>query len=267
MDFDTLQAIFQRPRKPLIFAPLGNGNFIKTTGADPEDTHIMDWWESKRVEIKIPHTPSETSSGEEPSMSTLVLDITCTPSQHFTGRILLDDYHTLWCSWVVEAPSTFPDPSIVPAPVLDAGNDATANDQAEANGEEAGPSEANGEEAGPSEANEEGASPAEANGEEASPAEANEEGTSPEEQLQPNENDTPEIEPEEEEEEEEEDIPRGETVKVYFAGDTGYRAVGIGQDENKVPHCPAFKEIGEVFGGFDFAMIPIGWVPFRFLQP
>jgi N-acyl-phosphatidylethanolamine-hydrolysing phospholipase D len=31
---------------------------------------------------------------------------------------------------------------------------------------------------------------------------------------------------------------------VYFAGDTGY--------------CPTFKEIGERFGGFDLAMIPIG---------
>ena len=47
-------------------------------------------------------------------------------------------------------------------------------------------------------------------------------------------------------------------LKVFFAGDTGYRAVRDGQDENTVPVCPAFKEIGERFGGFDFAMIPIG---------
>ena len=51
-----------------------------------------------------------------------------------------------------------------------------------------------------------------------------------------------------------------EGVKVFFAGDTGYRAVRDGQDEDKVPTCPAFKEIGERFGGFDFAMIPIGYV-------
>ncbi|KAL5522759.1 hypothetical protein ACEPAG_8777 [Sanghuangporus baumii] len=51
---------------------------------------------------------------------------------------------------------------------------------------------------------------------------------------------------------------RKEGVKVYFAGDTGYRAVNEGADEEKVPCCPAFKEIGERFGGFDFAMIPIG---------
>ncbi|KAF8344370.1 N-acyl-phosphatidylethanolamine-hydrolyzing phospholipase D [Amanita rubescens] len=207
MDFDTLQAIFQRPRKPLIFAPLGNRDFLTSTGADPNDIHIMDWWQSKRVEIQIPiNTPSETTSGEpskETPTSTLTFDITCTPSQHFTGRIIVDDYHTLWCSWVVEAPSTTADPSLAPAPVPNAGNDATAN-----NGDGAGT-------------------------------------------TQPNENGTSAIEPEE-------DIPRGETVKVYFAGDTGYRAVKGGEDEDKFPHCPAFKEIGDVFGGFDFAMIPIG---------
>ena len=47
-------------------------------------------------------------------------------------------------------------------------------------------------------------------------------------------------------------------AKVYFAGDTGYRAVRDGQDEDKVPVCPAFESIGNRFGGFDLALIPIG---------
>lgn len=46
--------------------------------------------------------------------------------------------------------------------------------------------------------------------------------------------------------------------KVWFAGDTGYRHVAQGQDEDTVPYCPAFKEIGEKFGGFDLGLIPIG---------
>ncbi|KAK0191851.1 Metallo-hydrolase/oxidoreductase [Armillaria mellea] len=50
----------------------------------------------------------------------------------------------------------------------------------------------------------------------------------------------------------------GEGKKVYFAGDTGYRSVKDGEDEAERPICPAFKEIGEQFGGFDLAMIPIG---------
>ncbi|KAH9003533.1 N-acyl-phosphatidylethanolamine-hydrolyzing phospholipase D [Lactarius hatsudake] len=46
--------------------------------------------------------------------------------------------------------------------------------------------------------------------------------------------------------------------KVYFAGDTGYRTVHDGEDEDKVPTCPAFAEAGERFGGFNLALLPIG---------
>ncbi|THH27336.1 hypothetical protein EUX98_g6854 [Antrodiella citrinella] len=53
-----------------------------------------------------------------------------------------------------------------------------------------------------------------------------------------------------------EDLTSGK--KAYFGGDTGYRTVLDGEDEDKVPTCPAFKEIGEKLGPFDFAMIPIG---------
>ncbi|KAI0348811.1 Metallo-hydrolase/oxidoreductase, partial [Trametes cingulata] len=60
-----------------------------------------------------------------------------------------------------------------------------------------------------------------------------------------------------------EDPPSSPTVrraarKVYFAGDTGYRTVLEGEDEETAPRCPAFKEIGERFGGFDLALLPIG---------
>ncbi|KAL1936655.1 hypothetical protein VTP01DRAFT_789 [Rhizomucor pusillus] len=55
--------------------------------------------------------------------------------------------------------------------------------------------------------------------------------------------------------------------KVFFGGDTGYRAVPGDVSKEKqydeaylesLPHCPAFKEIGEKVGPFDLAMIPIG---------
>ncbi|KAJ7110494.1 beta-lactamase superfamily domain-containing protein, partial [Mycena epipterygia] len=47
---------------------------------------------------------------------------------------------------------------------------------------------------------------------------------------------------------------------VYFAGDTAYRSVPSNTDDGPetLPVCPAFKEIGTRWGGFDFAMIPIG---------
>ena len=46
-------------------------------------------------------------------------------------------------------------------------------------------------------------------------------------------------------------------VKVYFGGDTGYSSVNTEIDDD-APVCPAFKDIGSRFGGFDFAMLPIG---------
>ncbi|GAA5989432.1 hypothetical protein JCM11641_007902 [Rhodosporidiobolus odoratus] len=49
--------------------------------------------------------------------------------------------------------------------------------------------------------------------------------------------------------------------KVWFGGDTGYRSVARGttlEEEDKLPVCPAFEEIGKREGGFDLAMIPIG---------
>ena len=35
--------------------------------------------------------------------------------------------------------------------------------------------------------------------------------------------------------------------------DTGYRSVADGQDEETVPRCPAFRQIGEKYGPFDLA--------------
>lgn len=44
--------------------------------------------------------------------------------------------------------------------------------------------------------------------------------------------------------------------KVFFGGDTGYKDERV--KENNV--CPAFKEIGNTFGPFDLAVLPIGFV-------
>ncbi|KAL8286336.1 hypothetical protein RQP46_004824 [Phenoliferia psychrophenolica] len=47
--------------------------------------------------------------------------------------------------------------------------------------------------------------------------------------------------------------------KIWFGGDTGFKSVPRGAtSEEGLPTCPAFKEIGEKFGSFDFSMIPIG---------
>ncbi|MCJ1313720.1 hypothetical protein MMC25_007400 [Agyrium rufum] len=62
--------------------------------------------------------------------------------------------------------------------------------------------------------------------------------------------------------------------KVWFGGDTGYRAVpevakGVddyGQEFKELPHCPAFKQIGELRGPWDLGLIPIGAYEPRFIM-
>ena len=51
------------------------------------------------------------------------------------------------------------------------------------------------------------------------------------------------------------------TMSNSFLGDTAYRTVTeqtINESPEKVPHCPAFSEIGKIFGPFDLALLPIG---------
>jgi len=59
-------------------------------------------------------------------------------------------------------------------------------------------------------------------------------------------------------------------VSFYFAGDTGYRAVpkGFSGDVDELPHCPEFKAIGDRYGPFTLAAIPIGaYSPRWFMSP
>lgn len=58
-------------------------------------------------------------------------------------------------------------------------------------------------------------------------------------------------------------------ANVYFAGDTGYRSVPKGmpkEQEDTLPSCPAFKEIGNALGPFDVSLIPIGAYEPRFFM-
>jgi N-acyl-phosphatidylethanolamine-hydrolysing phospholipase D len=52
-------------------------------------------------------------------------------------------------------------------------------------------------------------------------------------------------------------VAKGDT-RFFFAGDTGYRTVRENEDEHSAPICPVFKEIGQKYGPFQLAAIPIG---------
>ena len=50
------------------------------------------------------------------------------------------------------------------------------------------------------------------------------------------------------------------TLLIVRVGDTGYRARPSPEPKNlsSLPHCPAFSDIGELYGPFDLALLPIG---------
>jgi N-acyl-phosphatidylethanolamine-hydrolysing phospholipase D len=149
-DVPTLRALLANPSSSAhIFVALNNAAYLSTTLNTPLPRfHELDWWDERLLRVSLP----SNSSG--PAVSTEVR-LSCTPSQHVSGRTALDRWHALWAAWVVDDLNSH--------------------------------------------------------------------------------------------------------KKVYFAGDTGYRTVRDGEDEDKVPICPAFAEVGERFGGVDVALLPIGY--------
>ena len=145
MDSDTLSKVYARRRGEIHFlVALGSASRLKGFGIDEKAITELDWWGQVNIDV-----------GKVGSITMI-----CTPSQHGSGRGVLDQYSTLWCSWVLE----------------------TAHDADE----------------------------------------------------------------------------ESKSQKLFFAGDTGYRYVAKGADENEVPRCPVFQEIGESLGPFDLCLLPIG---------
>ena len=80
LDFSTMR-VLRRVNVPIITS-LGVGAHLEAFGIAGERIVELDWWESHRV----PGTD---------------LELTATPSQHFSGRGLKDGNRTLWSSWVL----------------------------------------------------------------------------------------------------------------------------------------------------------------------
>ncbi|KAF6223754.1 hypothetical protein HO133_000597 [Letharia lupina] len=160
MDSDTLLKIYASRKGNVHFlVALGNASRLRGFGIGGAEVTELDWWEGVQVDV--------------PGMGSVTM--TCTPSQHFSGRGIWDQASTLWCSWVLDA---------------GAFSNSSATTQAST------------------------------------------------------------------------------SRKVFFAGDTGYRYVPKEAKELDRPSCPAFKEIGEVFGPFDLSMLPIGlYSPRHLMSP
>ncbi|KAJ9628576.1 hypothetical protein H2203_002477 [Taxawa tesnikishii (nom. ined.)] len=140
LDLATIKHVYEKQRqagKQVHFvAGLGNKAWILSSlpGITSAEVTECDWWQSQNVDVE--------GIGS--------IQLTCTPTQHFSGRTLWDSGKTLWCSWVVQ------------------------------------------------------------------------------------------------------DLHPTNPKKLYFSGDTAYKST------TSPSPCPAFAEIGDVFGGFDLALLPIG---------
>lgn len=90
MDSDSLLKVYANRKGNVYFlVPLGNASRLRGFGIGGEEVTELDWWEGVRVEV--PRIGSVT--------------LTCTPSQHLSGRAIWDQASTLWCSWALDAGS------------------------------------------------------------------------------------------------------------------------------------------------------------------
>ncbi|MEJ8849695.1 MBL fold metallo-hydrolase [Variovorax rhizosphaerae] len=80
LDAPTIEYLAQRAQR--FFVPLAVGKRLLSMGVPAERITELDWWQSAK-------------QGE--------VQVTATPSQHFSGRTLSDRSETLWASWVIQS--------------------------------------------------------------------------------------------------------------------------------------------------------------------
>jgi len=89
LDYDTVMALWRNNQEWIRFVvPLENKKWFVECGIPEGRVCEMDWWDVLVV-------GSEEGKG---------LKVTCTPSQHQSGRSGLDTDMTLWSSWFLEHP-------------------------------------------------------------------------------------------------------------------------------------------------------------------
>ncbi len=83
LDYETILAI--KDKVGCFYTPLGVGSHLEKWGVPLENIVEMDWWDA---------------------ISFKNIDLTCTPSQHFSGRRGDDRDKTLWSSWSIKSPNS-----------------------------------------------------------------------------------------------------------------------------------------------------------------
>ncbi|MFT5953875.1 MAG: L-ascorbate metabolism protein UlaG (beta-lactamase superfamily) [Cyclobacteriaceae bacterium] len=79
---DYLSILKLKSKIKQYYVPLGVGGHFLRWGVPEEDVIEMDWWQTIVIDD---------------------LQLTCTPSRHFSGRSLTDRNSTLWSSWVIKS--------------------------------------------------------------------------------------------------------------------------------------------------------------------
>jgi L-ascorbate metabolism protein UlaG (beta-lactamase superfamily) len=78
LDYDSIQKL--KHKVGSFYVPSGVGRHLIRWGIHPSKIHEFNWWEEAEFEG---------------------LRFACTPAIHFSGRYILDNNSTLWCSWVI----------------------------------------------------------------------------------------------------------------------------------------------------------------------
>lgn len=82
LDFETILKI--KDKVACFFTPLGVGSHLIEWGVDEDNIQELDWWD--QVDFQG-------------------IELTCTPSQHFSGRKGTDRDKTLWSGWSIKSKS------------------------------------------------------------------------------------------------------------------------------------------------------------------
>lgn len=97
------------------FVGLGLEKWFRASGID--NVTELDWWDGVDFTLNMQRSSSngsddvEDTSSKPSSHKPITARISCLPSQHGSGRGMLDKDSTLWCSWAVSSGGTTPSSS------------------------------------------------------------------------------------------------------------------------------------------------------------